>query len=116
MRFKQNADLLRDTANDVDEMGDAFIALCVLTGIASSDVMCCASLGEYPKGENHTEAVRMLRTIDPDAAKHLNTLLSMKTRTEYGESRVTADEVKKAGRAASALLEKARRAHAAAGG
>ncbi len=86
----------------------------MLASIAGSDVICCASLGEYPKGDNHTEAVRLLTSVDKDAARHLSTLLGMKTRTEYSHAMVSADEVKKAGRAAEALIERARRAHAAA--
>jgi hypothetical protein len=48
-----------------------------------------------------------------DTSPHL---LGMKTKTEYTETMVTASEVKKAARAADTLLERARRAHAAAGG
>lgn len=99
-----------------DNGGDTYVALCVLAGIAASDVICCASLGEYPKGDNHAEAVRMLRTVDNEAAKHPSVLLGMKTRSEYSHSRMTADEVRKSGRAAEALVKLARRAHAAAGG
>ena len=69
------------------------MALRVLAGITASDVSCCAR-----------------------AARHLSTLLGMKTKTEYSHSIVTVDEAKKAGRAAEALLDKAHRAHAAAGG
>jgi hypothetical protein len=114
VQFKKNADLIHDVADTGDEQ-DTYVALCVLAGIAASDVVCCAGLARYPKGDNHTEAVGLLRTLDKDAARHLSTLLGMKTKTEYSHARLTADEVKKAGRAAEALVEKARRAHAAAG-
>jgi hypothetical protein len=114
-QFKKAADLIHDLTEGGD-VRDTYVALCVLAGIAASDVICCAGLAEYPKGDNHTEATGLLRKVDNVAARHLSTLLGMKTKTEYSHSIVTVDEAKKAGRAAEALLDKAHRAHAAAGG
>lgn len=113
-QFKHNADLIQNEGEPADT-ADTFVTLCVLAGIAASDVICCASLARYPRGDNHTEAVGLLRSVDKEAARHLSTLLGMKTKTEYSHSRMTTDEVRKAGRAAEALVERARRAHAAAG-
>jgi hypothetical protein len=53
-----------------------------------------------------------LRKADQDAAKHLGVLLGLKTKSGYSHTSVTADEVKRAGRAAEALVELARRAAA----
>jgi hypothetical protein len=116
IQFKAEADVVRDIAEASENIADTYVALCVLAGIAASDVICCAGLGKHPKGDNHSEAVGLLRSVDKDAARHLATLLGMKTRTEYSHSPATGDEVKKADRAATALVETARRAHAAAGG
>jgi hypothetical protein len=78
-------------------------------------VICCARLAEHAQGESHTEAIALLKTADKPAGKHLSTLLGLKTKSGYSYMPVTAEEVKRAGRAASALLEAARPIHAAAG-
>lgn len=107
------ANLVRDFADDDDEdSADAYATLCVHAGIAASDVICCASLGRHAVGEDHNEAIGSLRTADKDASKHLGVLLGLKTKSGYSHTSVTADEVKRAGRAAEALVERARRASA----
>jgi len=83
--------------------------LCVHAGIAASDVICCTSLGEHAQGENHDEAIGLLAKADKDVVKHLRTLLNLKTKAGYSHTRATPDEFKRAGRAAEALVEKARR-------
>lgn len=80
-----------------------------------SDVICCASLGEHAQGENHNDAIGLLTKADKDVAKHLNTLLKLKTKSGYSHTPATTDEFSRAGRAAAALVEKARRAHSSAG-
>jgi hypothetical protein len=81
----------------------------VHAGIAASDVICCSSLGKHAQGDSHEEAAALLASADKDAAKHLRTLLRLKTKAGYGHTPATKDEVKKANRAAEALMEKARR-------
>ena len=41
-------------------------ALAVLSGIASADAACCAALGRRSRGEDHREAVALLRQIVPE--------------------------------------------------
>jgi hypothetical protein len=41
-------------------------ALAVLAGIAASDAACCMALAHRPRGQNHAEAVRMVRTVEPN--------------------------------------------------
>lgn len=94
----------------------AYVTLCVHAGIAASDVICCASLGEFAQGESHNEAIGLLNKADKEAAKHLNTLLKLKNKSGYSHTPATTDEVKKAGRASNALIEKARRADSSIGG
>lgn len=103
---------LADAHHDV---GDAYVTLCVHAGIAAADVMCCAALGQHSLGEDHREAVALLKQVDKDAAKHLETLLTLKTKAAYTSSAVSAADVKRAERAAASLVETARRSHAAAG-
>jgi hypothetical protein len=50
-----------------------------------------------------------LKRAEPDMAKHLRALLNMKSKVAYTHQSVTPDDHKKASRAASSLLEAARR-------
>lgn len=86
------------------EVADAVVTLCVHAGIAASDAICVAALGKHAQGQDHNEAVTLLKTVDKEAGKHLNTLLSMKTRAGYGYNPVTAEQLKKAIRAMEALI------------
>lgn len=97
------------------DVSDAYVTLCVNAGIAAGDVICCAALGQHSLGEDHREAVALLMQADKTAAKHLGVLLAMKTKAAYTSTAVNAADVKRAQRSAGALIETARRAHAAAG-
>ncbi len=108
-QFIEAADLIRDIAEEHEDIADAYVTLCVHAGIASADVICCTRLGEHAQGENHNEAIGLLKRADRGAAKHLSTLLSLKTKSGYSFTPVTPDEFKRAGRAAESLIETARR-------
>lgn len=108
-QFITAAETVREFADDGEDVADAYVTLCVHAGIAASDVICCTSLGVHPQGESHTAAANLLASTDKDAAKHLQMLLGLKTKAGYGHTPAT-NEVKKADRAADALVEKARRA------
>jgi hypothetical protein len=105
-QFILAANLIRDKADDHEDVADAYVTLCVHAVIAASDVICCTSMGEHAQGENHNEAVGLLMKADKDAAKHLNTLLKLKTKSSYSHTPATTDEFKRAGRAAEALVER----------
>ncbi len=107
-QFIEAAETIRDIADEDDEIADAYVTLCVHAGIAASDVICCGSLGKHAQGESHEDAAALLASADKDASKHLRTLLRLKTKAGYGHTPATKDEVKKASRAADALIEKAR--------
>jgi hypothetical protein len=114
-QFLAAADLVRDLADEDDDVADAFATLCVHAGIAASDVICCIRLGEHAQGENHSETIALLKTADKAAAQHLSALLALKTKSGYSHMPITPGESKRAGRAAEALVEAARRANASAG-
>jgi hypothetical protein len=114
-QFLTAAELLRDLGNEDEDAADAFATLCIHAGIAASDVICCIRLGEHAQGENHSETIALLKTADKEAAKHLSSLLAIKTKSGYGHTPITAVESKRAGRAAEALVESARRAQASSG-
>lgn len=106
---------MRELADEHRDMADAYVTLCVHSGIAAADVICCARLGEHPQGDNHNEAVTLLKRADPDAARHLSTLLGLKTKSGYSHVPVSAEDFKRAGRAMELLIDHARQANAAAG-
>lgn len=114
-QFLDAANTVRDIADENDEVSDAYVTLCVHAGIAAADVICCARLGEHALGESHTEASALLKMATPDSARHLGILLDMKTKAGYSDMPVSMGDAKRAERAATALVEAARRANTAAG-
>jgi len=106
-QFFQAATMIRDLADDESELGDAFVTLCVHAGIAAADAICCAALGEHAMGENHTEAVRLLRRVSPHGdslGQSLHKLLTLKTRAGYSDLSVNAEMRRRAQRAAEHLV------------
>lgn len=64
----------------------AAASLAIHAGINAADAVTGARLGQRAAGQNHDEALALLRTAGPDgaaAAKELARLLPMKTRAEY---------------------------------
>jgi hypothetical protein len=112
-QFADAANLVHEYVDTDDDDADAYVTLCVHAGIAASDVICCARLGQHAQGESHGDAISLLREIDVAAAKHLSVLLGLKTKSGYSHMPATCAEVKRAGRAAEALIETARRTNAA---
>jgi hypothetical protein len=111
-QFLDAANLIAGQAGGEAENADSFITLCIHAGIAASDVICCARLGQHAQGENHTEAAALLEKADSGSGKHLRALLSMKTKVGYSHTEATAADANRAGRAAEALVETARRVNA----
>jgi hypothetical protein len=64
-QFFSAAETIRGLAEDEEEVGDAYVTLCVHAGIAAADAICCAALGEHSQGESHVEAVQLLRRVRP---------------------------------------------------
>jgi len=106
-QFADAADII-ETLVDGDDLGDAYITLCVHAGIAAADVLCCVRLGEHAQGENHDEAIALLRTADRELSGDLSTLLGMKTFAGYSAIKSTAPKRKRAGRAMRRLVDAAR--------
>ena len=109
-QFADAAAVVHEFASEAADIADAYVTLCVHAGIAGGDVICCARLGEYSRGENHSEAVKLLATVDRDASKQLQVLLDMKTRAGYSHTPVSGEQVIRAGRAMDGLLRAAREA------
>lgn len=92
------------------EVGDAYVILCVHAGVAASDVICCRSLGVHSQGQDHDAALGLLGRIDRQASRQLGALLGLKNKAGYSARSVSGSDRKKAGRAATTLVELARKA------
>ena len=82
----------------------------VLAAIAASDALTCLRLGRHSRGQSHTEAATLVRTIRPDGArlaKDLTTALGVKDAAHYGSVFVSAAALKSTLRAATRLVEAA---------
>ena len=90
-----------------NEVADAAVTLYGHAGIAAAEAICAAALGEHSQGSDHSQAVMLLSTVDKTAARHLNTLLQMKTRAGYGHNPISETILRRASRAAEALVSTA---------
>lgn len=113
-RFRKAVGFLAvaDDAAALDDAGDArdaIVTMYVHAGIAAADALCCARMGVHAHGENHDEAVQLLRAAVGSEAKHLRTLLSLKTKAGYSHQSVSRADLTRASRAAIALVELAKR-------
>lgn len=106
-QFMDAADIIEALADEAADVADAFVTLCVHAGIAAADVICCARLGRHARGDDHASAVELLERANRDVAKHLRSLLSVKTKAGYTAVSVSGSEHTRAGRAARALIEAA---------
>lgn len=105
-QFAEAAGNVRDLADEAADVADAYVTLLVHAGIAASDVICCARLGEHAMGDNHAEAVKMLASAsDKKLAGDLSTLLGVKTKAGYSDRSVSGDDITRAERATERLLQ-----------
>ena len=107
-RLKKATEFLDAAGVLIDDAPDAAVNLYVLSGIASADVVCCVRLGKYAIGDNHNEAVNLLKQADATLSRHLLALLNIKSKIAYTHQSASVDERKKARRAADALERAAR--------
>lgn len=106
-QFARSARDALDLADEARDVADAFVTLAVHAGIAASDVICCTRLGVHHRGERHQDAVALLKKADPDAARALAVLLSLKTLAGYAAATVSTKDLLRAERAMAALLDAA---------
>lgn len=92
-------------------------SLAVNACVRASGAICVAARGEHALGDDHAEAVRLLRTV-PDGdrlARLLEQALSNKTEVDYDITRLKADSLKRIQRAAEELVRVAEERAAGAG-
>lgn len=65
-QFWDAAESVRELADDEAEIGDVYVTLCIHAAIAAADVVCCVSMGEHAVGENHNQAIELVRRTRPD--------------------------------------------------
>lgn len=82
------ADLVLDQSDDPAlALASVASSLAVLAGIAAADATCCVALGRRARGQNHDEAVALVRTVAPNGeamARDLSRLLALKDDAQYG--------------------------------
>lgn len=107
--FLYVASITLDEHNDLATPGVA-AALAVLAGIAASDAVCCARLGERSRGQDHRQAVQLLERVSPTGvkmAKALRELLAVKDDSHYGSTLVSVSKAKHMVRRARELINSA---------
>jgi len=90
----------------------AAISLAIHAGINAADAVTGMRLGERAAGQDHNEALVLLRTAGPDGlavAKELGRLIPMKTRAEYEPDDISKPDAAKAVERARRSVEVARR-------
>jgi hypothetical protein len=90
----------------------AAVSSAVLAGIAAADAACCHRLGERSRSQDHREAVRLVKQVEPggaDAATRLERLLAIKDESQYGFGGVGRDKHESALRQARAMVDFAQR-------
>ena len=86
-------------------------SVAVLAGIAASDTACCASLRRRARGQDHAEAIDLVKSVSPGGeqmARDLARLLSLKDNAQYGVLMVPRDTAESAVAWARRLVENAR--------
>ena len=87
-------------------------ALAVLAGIAASDAACCARLGKRYRGQDHAQAIELLRTVEPEGthlANDLERLLAIKDNVHYGAILISPSDAKAAVQRARRMVDTVRR-------
>jgi len=90
----------------------AATSLAIHAGINAADLVTGMRLGQRAAGQDHDEALVLLRTAGPDGitvAKELGRLLLMKTRAEYEPDDIPKSDAAKAVDRARRIVEVARR-------
>ncbi len=95
------------TVNDEQEKSSPGVAA-ALAVLAAADAACCAALGKRSRGQDHRQAVLLVKTIFPfgtEMARALSELLAAKDDVHYGSSLVSANKAERMVRQATILLE-----------
>lgn len=107
--FLNAAELVDQLGTDagVNALGNTIGSLAVLSGIAPADAVCGAVLGARAAGQDHGEAVELLRSTrtGQKLAPHLRRLVDGKTETQYSAAMITEARAADLMKAARRLLD-----------
>ncbi|MCC6269651.1 MAG: hypothetical protein IT190_00060 [Microbacteriaceae bacterium] len=91
--FFTAAKLITDLGEDAgnSHMGNTVGSLAVLSGVASADAICGAALGQRASGDNHMEAVKLLKqdATGTNFAAQLRRLIDAKSESQYSTDLIT---------------------------
>lgn len=104
-QFWDAAEAVRAPAYEAADVADAYVTLLIHASMAAADVICCARLGEHAQGESHDEAVTLLAKVDGELSKALGVVLSLKTKSGHSHLSASADDIRRAERAARKLVD-----------
>jgi hypothetical protein len=85
------------------------VGVAVLAGIAAGDALCIVSIGERYAGQDPTAAADLLARVDASLGGHLRDLVNFKPSSHYGDSLLNQRDRTRALRAATQLVDAARR-------
>lgn len=107
--FLDVADTVLDEATEATELHVA-AALAVLAAIAATDAICGLRLRRYARGQDHTQAVTLLETVDlPDSTlpAKLRRILSAKDNAYYSPSLMSRTDAQSLVRQAHSIVDAA---------
>lgn len=90
MKLRQAEKYLQIAKSETEKDPASLIAAAtnaIFAGIAASDAACCAKLGKYSRSQSHSDAVKLLATIEPggrSASKNFAVLIGKKDEANYG--------------------------------
>ncbi len=90
-----------ETLEDEDNINLSGVAaaLAVLAGIAAADAACCRRFGVRSRGQDHAQAVELVKQVLPhgaELARDLDRLLDLKDNAHYGILGVSDSDARKA--------------------
>jgi hypothetical protein len=106
-KFLEVAELVEADSDQDAASANVSASLAVLAGIAASDAACCATLGRRSRGQDHRQAIDLLRQVSPggpEAARQLQRLLDLKDSAHYGVITLSGEALKSALRGARNLV------------
>ncbi len=103
-KFLEVAELVDDEPLQISSGVSASLA--VLAGIAAADAACCSALGLRSRGQDHNDAVDLLKDVaeSADAVRALQRLVNLKNDAQYGLISITATKRNSALRQAATVV------------
>jgi len=88
----------------------ALVGNAVLAGIAACDAICGLAIGQYSRGQDHSQAVGMLQRVkvkNPSLTTRFARLLALKSNAHYSAGTISAQQAEQALRTARDMITEA---------